>query len=152
MLEYYPPAGFHFHVQFLNPQFVAIDSMFQSVSGLSSDVETMDVVEGGVNNYKHKLPVSTRYPNLVLKRGLLPDSFLLKWCRDAMENFEFSPLDLMVILLNQQMAPLKAWSIKGAFPVKWDVSEFNAQESSIVVESFELSYKYYTTDVQKLPI
>lgn len=144
MLNYYPPRGFHFQVQFLNPQFAVIDSMFQSVAGLSTEVETMEVVEGGENRFKHKLPVSVRYPNLVLKRGMVPDSALLRWCKAASENFEFTPMDLIVVLLNSQMVPLKVWNIKGAYPVKCEVSEFNAETSSIVIESIELSYKYFT--------
>ena len=104
----------------------------------------MEVVEGGENRFKHKLPVSIRYPNLVLKRGMVADSALLEWCKNATENFEFIPMDVIVMLLNSQMMPLKVWNIKGAYPVKCEVSEFNAENSSIVIESIELSYKYFT--------
>jgi phage tail-like protein len=150
MINYYPPAGFHFAVQFLNPQFAVIDSMFQSVAGLSVEMETMEVVEGGENRFKHKLPVSARYPNLVLKRGMIPDSTLLRWCRNATENFEFLPMDLVVTLLGPAMVPLKVWSIKGAYPVKWEVSELNAMESKIVVETLELTYQYFTNPSEQL--
>lgn len=144
MINYYPPRGFHFQVQFLNKQFAVIDSMFQSVSGLSASVEITEVVEGGENRFKHKLPQSVRFPNLVLKRGMVPDSTLLRWCNSAIENFEFAPMDLLVILMNDKMVPLKTWSIKGALPVKCEVSEFNAESSNIVIETIELTYKYFT--------
>lgn len=144
MIRYYPPRGFHFQVQFLNKQFAVIDTMFQSVSGLSASVEMSEVAEGGENRFKHKLPQGIRFPNLVLKRGMVTDSALIRWCNSAMENFEFSRMDLIVVLMNEQMLPLKTWNIKGALPVKCEVSEFNAETSNIVIETIELSYKYFT--------
>lgn len=36
------------------------------------------------------------------------------------------------------------WNIVGAYPVKWDVSEFNAEENKLAIETVELKYRYYT--------
>lgn len=142
MASIYPPTGFHFKVKFdgIDPE---TDQYFQSVSGLSVDIETEEIAEGGENRFKHKLPVRTKYPNLVLKRGLLIDSAVIKWCRDAIENANFSPLDLTVILLNEKHEPLSTWSISHAYPVKWSVADFNAEESKVVIESIELAYNYF---------
>jgi len=35
------------------------------------------------------------------------------------------------------------WEVIDAWPKKWSVSDFNAQENSIVVETIDLSYKYF---------
>jgi phage tail-like protein len=51
---------------------------------------------------------------------------------------------VQVSLLNEQHQPLKTWKIVNAWPKKWTVSDFNAQENSLVVETLELSYSYYT--------
>ena len=40
--------------------------------------------------------MKTKYPNLVLKRGLVIHSKVIDWCRDAIENFEFKPIDLTI--------------------------------------------------------
>ncbi len=141
--EYYPPVGFHFSVEFEGLGTDAKDHQFQSVSGLSVDIETEEIAEGGENRFKHKLPVKTKYPNLVLKRGLLIDSKVINWCKDAIENFEFKPVDLIVKLLNEKHEPLQYWKIIHAYPIKWSVEDFNAQESKLVVESFELTYNYF---------
>ncbi len=143
--EYYPPVGFHFKVEFENLA-TENDTKFQSVSGLSVDIETEEIAEGGENRYKHKLPVRTKFPNLVLKRGILLDSDLIKWCKDAIENFSFSPTNLTVKLLNEKHEPLITWKINHAFPVKWDVESFNAEESKLVVETIELTYNFFTTE------
>jgi phage tail-like protein len=144
MATYYPPVGFHFLVEFEGLGTESKDHQFQSVSGLSVDIETEEIAEGGENRFKHKFPVKTKYPNLVLKRGLLMDSKVIDWCKNAIENFEFRPVNLTVKLLNEQHQPLQSWNVVHAYPVKWAVEDFNAQESKLVVESFELTYNYFT--------
>lgn len=144
MSNYYPPVGFHFLVEFDKLGTKEQDHQFQSVSGLSVDLETEEIVEGGENRFKHKLPVKTKYPNLVLKRGILIDSEVIDWCRKALENFDFKPVDLTVKLLDQNHKPLMHWKVIHAYPVKWAVEDLSALESKIVVESFELAYNYFT--------
>lgn len=145
MSTYYPPVGFHFLVEFNGLDTKTNDHEFQSVSGLSVDIETEEFAEGGENRFNHKFPVKTKYPNLVLKRGVLVDSKVIKWCKDAIENFEFKPIDLTIKLLNGEHEPLLTWNVVHAFPVKWNVDDFNAQESKLVIETFELSYNYFKT-------
>jgi len=138
----YPPFGFHFRIDFLGFG-TDKDAAFQEVSGLSAELGTEELVEGGVNDYSYKLPVRTKYPNLVLKRGLLIDSALIAWFKDAAENFIFKTHDLNVCLLNDDHQPLATWKVKGAYPVKWTVSDFKATENALVIESVELSYLNY---------
>jgi len=143
MAGYYPPIGFHFKVEFSGISNKEHDHQFQSVSGLSVDLETEEIAEGGENRYKHKIPVRTKYPNLVLKRGLLIDSGVITWCRKALEDFVIEPVDITVNLLGNHHTALQTWSISRAYPVKWNVADFNAEENKIVIETLELSYNYF---------
>ena len=143
MSTYYPPIGFHFKVEFLGISTEKNDHQFQSVSGLSVDLETEEIAEGGENRFKHKIPVRTKYANLVLKRGLLLDSGVIKWFKKAIEDFDIKPIDLTVKLLNEKHEPLLTWSIAHAYPVKWNVGDFNAEENKLVIETMELSYNYF---------
>ena len=140
---YYPPAGFHFSVEF-----VGIgnnnDTRFQSVSGLSVEYDVESYKEGGENRFEHQLPLRTKYPDLSLKRGLLTDSQVIQWFLDAFENRQFSTAQVNVSLLNEQHQPLVSWNVFGAWPKKWSVSDFNAQENAIVVESMDLCYTYFS--------
>jgi phage tail-like protein len=140
MSNYYPPLGFHFKVEFAN---LSGEYQFQSVSGLNVELETEQVAEGGENRFKHKLPVSTRYPNLVLKRGIKVDSALTKWCREALEDFDIKPTNITISLLNENHEPLMTWNVVHAYPLKWSVSEFNAEKSQLAIESIELAYNYF---------
>lgn len=143
MASYYPPVGFHFKVEFTGISTKKNDHQFQSVSGLSVDLETEEIAEGGENRFNHKLPVRTKYPNLVLKRGMLTDSGVIAWCRKAMEDFEFEPINVTVSLLDEKHEPLQTWSFSNAYPVKWSIGDFNAEENKIVIETLELSYNFF---------
>lgn len=139
---YYPPLGFHYSVVFsISPH--RDDVRFQSVSGLSVEYEMEEYKEGGENRFVHKLPVRTKYPNLTLKRGLLLTSVVTQWCMAAFTLRKFIPADLMVILMNEKGVPLRSWNVVNAIPVKWQVSELNADKSEIIVETLELSYRYF---------
>lgn len=140
---YYPPVGFHFKVEFLslgNDN----DTRFQSVSGLNVEYDTESFKEGGENRFEHKLPVRTKFPDLSLKRGMLTDSKVINWCLDAMQNRTIKPVQINVSLLNEKHEALRTWSVFNAWPRKWQVSDLNAQENSVVVETLELSYTYFT--------
>lgn len=145
MASYYPPVGFHFKVEFQDIENKVNDHQFQSVSGLSVDLETEEIAEGGENRFKHKIPVRTKYPNLVLKRGLLVDSGLIEWCKKAIEDFEITPVNLTVKLLNEKHEPLLTWDVVHAYPVKWTVDDLNAEENKLAIESLELAYNYFKT-------
>ncbi|SHJ76998.1 conserved hypothetical phage tail region protein [Malonomonas rubra DSM 5091] len=141
----YPPVGFHFRVTISLPGVGEKDSRFQEVTGLSAELGTEELQEGGENRFVHRLPTLPKYGNLVLKRGLLIDSGLIQWCRDAIENFSFAPTTVDVTLLNEKHEPLGfTYSFVKAWPVKWAVSDFKAQENGLVVETLELSYQYFT--------
>lgn len=143
MEKYHPPVGFHFKVTFEGLSTNVSDNSFQSVSGLSVDLETEEIAEGGENRFKHKIPVRSKFPNLVLKRGLLVNSEVIKWCKKALENFEIKPVDITVMLLDENHEALQTWNITRAYPVKWNVGDFNAEESKLVIETLELTYNYF---------
>ncbi len=142
MIEY-PPVGFHFLVTFqLFPQ-TPNDSRFQEVSGLDVEMEMDPYTEGGQNRFSWKLPRRTRYSDLVLKRGMFMGSGIVLWCQNAFENFVFEPTNITIALLNKNHEPMQAWYVVNAIPKKWTISNFNAEQNSVVIESFTLSYQYF---------
>jgi phage tail-like protein len=101
------------------------------------------VKEGGENSFEHKLPIRTKSTDLVLKRGLLTNSEVIQWCRDAFENMIFQPTDVLVKLLNEKGEPLRTWNVVHAWPRKWTISDFSSTDNAVVVETLELSYHYF---------
>jgi phage tail-like protein len=143
MNEYYPPWGFYYKVEF-GVSRNKNDARFQSVSGLSVEYDMEEYKEGGENRFTHKLPVRTKYADLVLKRGMLTDSEVINWFLKALRDRQFEPSDVNVILMNEKSEPLRTWKVAHAVPKKWLVSDLNANESAVVIETIELSYRYFT--------
>lgn len=142
--KYYPPVGFHFKVEFLGiPGVTDQDNRFQEVGGLSVDIQTEDIKSGGENRFTYKLPTRAGYPNLTLKRGLLVDSAVIGFITDAINTMEVTPITIQVTLLNENHEPLQAYSCVNAYPLKWSLDNFNANDSKIVVESMEWYYQYF---------
>ena len=142
---YYPPVGFHFKVEFLNLG-NDNDTRFQSVSGLTVEFDTESFKEGGENRFEHKLPVRTKYPDLSLKRGMLKDSKVIDWVKGILQSRDFvnnKPVEIQVSLLNEEHTPLQTWHVYNCWPKKWSISDFNAAENSIVVETLDLSYNFF---------
>jgi len=143
MSDTYPPVGFHFvvNVEGLNDN--SRDSGFREVSGLNATVGEETYEEGGENRFVHRLPTRVTYDKLVLKRGVLKGSELIGWFRSTVESFTFDPKGVMVTLLNEVHEPLESWSFINAYPVKWSISDFNAQNNEVAVETIELAFQYF---------
>ncbi|MDN3514406.1 MAG: phage tail protein [Candidatus Brocadia sp.] len=143
MSDYYPPWGFYYQVKFGISQ-NENDVRFQTVSGLTVEYDMEEYKEGGENRFVHKLPVRTKYADLVLKRGMLTDSEVIRWFLKAFRDREFKPTEVSIILMNEKSEPLRTWNVAHAIPRKWVVSDLNANENSVVIETMELSYRYFT--------
>lgn len=136
-------TGFHFSVVFeLLPQ-TPVDIQFQEVSGLNVEVEMEQRKEGGENRFVHQLPVRAKYGDVTLKRGKTLGSGVLHWARQATEQFNFKPVNLMVSLLDANHLPLYNWYLINAIPKRLEVSSFNAERSELVIETLTLTYQYY---------
>lgn len=147
MPAYYPPVGFHFRVEVLNlSPSKQNDVRFTEVGGLSTEMATEEVPEGGENRFVQKYPLRAKYPELVLKRGLLSDSSVLTWVRACLEDYVVAPKPVDVTLLNEEHEPLLTWHLQNAYPTKWAVSDLQANNSAVVIESLQLFYQYFTLD------
>lgn len=143
MESYYPPLGFSYLVEF-GISSSRYDVSFQSVSGLTVEYDFESYKEGGENRFEHKLPVRTRYSDLVLRRGMLSDSDVINWLKAALQNREFQPADIVISLLNEKAETIRSWNVTQAIPKKWQISDLNSTENAIVVETIELTYRYFT--------
>ena len=155
MARTYPPVSFYFEVIFQgeNLDRELVETRFQSVTGLSVDWQTETLKEGGENRFEHILPVRTKYSPLVLKRGVVKNSKMVQWCMDAIVDFDIRPMNMLIQLLHvkrpnpnqppKSIEPLISWKVINAWPKKWSISEFNAEQNSVAIETLELHYSYF---------
>ena len=141
----YPPSAFYFKVV-IGTTASDTDSSFQDVSGISTEMSTEDVTEGGENRFVHKLPTTIKQSNLELKRGIAPASSpLVSWCQEVLEGDFITaivPKLISVYLLNENAEPIRGWTFANAFPIKWEVEGFNSTKNEVAVEKIVLSYTY----------
>ena len=154
MPAYHPPSAFHFRVEFMGVNEMNTDTehRFQEVNGLSVEIETEEVREGGENRFVYKFPKRAKYPNLVLKRGLLPGSGFINWFNSAQDDYfkalkvpdsGFKPADIMITLLDEAGEAVAIWNVIQAYPLKWTTSDFKATDNSVAIETIELAYQYF---------
>jgi phage tail-like protein len=143
----YPVTGYYYAVRLAAAAVTAPDASFKEVSGLAAELAVEELGEGGENRFKHRLPTGAKYTNLVLKRGLVvASSPFFQWCSTTIQgNFvkPIVPSGITVVLLDQNAAPLKTWSVVNGWPVKWSVSDFNSMDGQVVIETLEIAYQYF---------
>ena len=147
---YLPPVAFFFEVSIDGGQ--KYDSSFKEVSGIEIEMDVEEIIEGGNNNFKHRLPGRSRYRNLVLKRGLVKENTALHdWISatllsEANLDEQIDKRKITINLNNPDGSQVMSWSFENAYPVKWSVSNFNSQENALVVETLEFAYRKFQVE------
>jgi len=139
-------SSFYFSVKVSGDSSTA-DAAFQEASGLSKEISIEEVVSGGENRFKYRLPNTASYPNLVLKRGVaLVDSDLIGWCQTTLDGGLGNPIqtkNILLSLLNEKGLVTMSWNFVKAYPIKWSVADLKSQESNVLVETIEFAYQYF---------
>lgn len=125
------PAGFHEGKAF-----------FKSVSGLKYETEVVDVRVGGLNQSTLKLPGSTKFGNIVLKRGFTSDTALVKW-RELWLYGTGARVrcDGTIVQLDNALQKVCSWKFLRAWPCKWELTEFDASKNELGIETLELAHE-----------
>jgi phage tail-like protein len=134
--------GFHFVLHYGTE-----DIGFQEISGISEELSVEEIVGGGENRFKYKLPNVTSSQNLSLKRALVPESSkLVDWCKKTIGRGlaeKVLPAEISVSLLDHEQIVCMKWTFHKAYPVKYAFSDLKSQENALVIESIDLAYTYF---------
>ncbi|OIP28983.1 MAG: hypothetical protein AUK47_28565 [Deltaproteobacteria bacterium CG2_30_63_29] len=115
---------------------------FQEVSGLSAQIEIVEVQEGGRNNTTRKLVGQGKFPNLVLKRGFCTGTLLqaLMEFHDSRNRINGS----IEMYSNKGSKMVASWTFTNGVPVKWDGPQLSVSQNAIAVESLEIAHEGIT--------
>ncbi|MCF2872064.1 phage tail protein [Octadecabacter sp. G9-8] len=137
-----PPASFTFSVAF-GDQPQDHDAVFKDLAGIETSREVTAISEGDAYSSLHRLPTGVRQTNVTLKRGVLTANFaLLAWVKTSIEdNFStpIQPKSVIITLLDQDQAPVVAWTLNAAWPVKLQAGALDATSSKVAVETLEFA-------------
>jgi phage tail-like protein len=125
---------------------------FTEVAGLAVTIEVEEVVEGGQNQFTHKLPKSLKWPNITLKRGITDGNELFKWLAscsgDGLEHEgQVTRRNATISVLDSTGAHVvRAWTLQDAFPVRWTGPRFAASSRDLAVEELELAHHGFAAE------
>jgi phage tail-like protein len=129
-----PVAELRFHVKLGSLTI----GRFQECTGIAVEIEMKDYMEGGVNDYVHKLPTRVKYPNLVLKRGITHEAALLEWFWRARNNVPAERQELTITLKGPGSATVRAWAFLNAYPIKWTGPQLKSASNQVATETLEV--------------
>lgn len=145
----YPPMAFYFRVEFGIDGVHNNDSRFEEVSGINAPADVEEISEGGENRFFHRLPRGVRQQNLVLKRGIISDSKIIRWLNDTIGGGLSNPIktvELILSLLNDRNEPVVSWKVENAYPVKFEVAGLNVNNNELAIDSIEFAYDRITRE------
>src|SRR3954447_24908081 len=143
------PAGRKDHAAIGNFR-VEIDSIdsgtFRKCSGLKSETEIFEYQEGGDNETTRKLIGATKTANLVLTKGFISDPALFKW-RDEIASSGTNKITRRngsIVALGLDLQEIGRWNFTKAWPVRWEMTEFDASSGEAACEILELAVEKIT--------
>jgi phage tail-like protein len=120
---------------------------FSKVEGLDSAIDTQDYVEGGRNDYVHKVLKGTIYSPIVLSHGLTNIDTLWAW-HDRVRRGVIQRKNGTVMLLDTRRLPVIWWNFADALPVKWVGPSFDASaDTQVAIERVELVHRGITKPI-----
>ena len=114
---------------------------FSECSGLEASMEIMEYKEGGENSYVHKFATRAMHSNITLKHGAI---FLYDDLWDwhyAWVTGQGTRKDGLIVLEDEGVSPAKIWKFTRGIPMKWVGPSLNAMQSSVAIESLEISHE-----------
>lgn len=115
---------------------------FIECSGLRMQREVLEVREGGVNDYTHKLPGRTTYGQLTLSKGIMFSNHLWEWYEEGMTDGKVIKAPITITQFSSYFnLPARWYDIEDAFPESWSVSSLRTDSSSYAVETLVLTFK-----------
>jgi phage tail-like protein len=128
-----PIANFRFLVE--------LDSLvvagFSEVTGIQAETETEEYREGGVNDHVHRFRKITKYPNLVLKRGITDSALLWNWYKDVVDG-RVQRRNGAILLFDRTGTLAWRWEFVQAYPVKWTGPDLRGDGNATAIEALEL--------------
>ena len=115
---------------------------FAEVSGIGIEVDYVEYRNGNERtNTPRRLPGLHRFPDLVLKRGLIGSADLLSWVQRVAAGTP-EPRTVVVTLLNESREPVATWKLVRAQPKKWSGPTLAAKGGTdVAMEELVLVYE-----------
>ncbi len=117
---------------------------FQKCEGLEAETEVFEYQEGG--GEVHKFKGRSRFPNIVLEKGIVDSDDLWKWYKKTAEG-NVERQSGSIVLCNLQGEEIKRWNFFRAFPCRWIGPALNVMDRrTFAVERVEIAHEWLEVD------
>jgi phage tail-like protein len=113
---------------------------FSEVSGLDSETVVIEYRTGSERNSVRKLAGLTKYPNIVLKRGITQDVELWNWRKSVIDG-NVDRRNGSIVLLDDSGQEQVRWNFSNGWPCKLQGPQLNAHGNDVAIETLEISHE-----------
>ncbi|HEY6176585.1 MAG TPA: phage tail protein [Kofleriaceae bacterium] len=137
-----PYGGYNFEVVIngVSDDGTAVKGSFAEASGLEVEIQPIEYRNGAEDITVRKIPGLKKFPNLVLKRGIIGDPALWNWIQEAMDG-KVRRTEGAVVLLDENKQEVMRWNFTGGWPCKWTGPGLNAKNNEIGMETLEICHQ-----------
>ncbi len=142
-----PYGGYNFEILIngISDDGTAVKGSFAEASGLEVDVQPIEYRNGSEDITVRKIPGLKKYPNIVLKRGVIGDPGLWNWIQQTMDG-KVQRTEGSVVLLDENKQEVMRWNFKRGWPCKWTGPGLNAKNNEIAMETLEIAHEGLALD------
>jgi len=124
---------------------------FQKCEGLEAETYVYEIEEGGFGT--HKFSGRTRYPNIVLEKGINDNNELYNWYKQTLlEDRKIERKNGSIVLKDIENNEIKRWNFFRALPCRWIGPRLDARlTSEFAVERIEITHEGLEVDNDSEP-
>jgi phage tail-like protein len=113
---------------------------FSEVTGLSTDTDVVEYRAGADQTTPRKIPGVSKFTDVTLKRGVVPDSSLYDW-------YKSKAAKTIMLKVMPTSGPAKNFHLHDCTPVKYTGPPLHGKGSgAVAIEELVLSCEYITLD------
>ena len=113
---------------------------FNEVSGLDAEIEPVDYRNGDEDFVARKLPGIKKFPNIVLKRGIIGDIDAFDWLRQAAIG-SVDRREGAIILRDERRNEVMRWKFVRGWACKYTGPSLKGDSSAVAIESIEICHE-----------
>ncbi len=119
------------------------EAYFTEVTGIEASYDVIEFRSGDMNAAYWKLPGLAQNPTLTLKQGVTDNLEIYEWFKgEPAHSGSVERKDVTIKAVdNDNSTELAVWTFYDAWPCRYVVSDFNASESAVVIETLEMAYE-----------
>ncbi|NPV90565.1 MAG: phage tail protein [Firmicutes bacterium] len=118
-------------------------ALFTEASGMNVSYDVIEFRAGDNKGRSVKLPGLTKIGNVTLKRGVSDAMDMWEWFKGDGEGIvgAIERKDVTIKALDEEGSETATWTLYEAWPCKYVVSNLNASESAVLIETLELAFE-----------